>query len=135
LTNSIIGCIICSVDRWLYTEERQMATTKNVGAAGWDTEVLGSKIPVLVDFWAEWCAPCRMVSPIVEEIAEERAGELDVFKLNVDEEPEVAIRYGVSSIPSLLLFSGGEEVGRVVGAMPKGRIEATLDEALSGAHA
>jgi thioredoxin 1 len=135
LINSVIGCIICSVGRWLYREERQMATTRNVGAAGWDTQVLGSKIPVLVDFWAEWCAPCRMVSPIVEEIAEERASELDVFKLNVDEEPEVAIRYGVSSIPSLLLFSGGEEVGRVVGAVPKARIEATLDEALSEAHA
>ena len=112
-----------------------MAGVKNVGGAGWEKEVLGADVPVLVDLWAEWCGPCHRVGPIVEEIADKRAGELAVLKLNVDEEPEVAARYGVSSIPTLLVFSGGEEVGRVVGALPKGRIEAALDEAISGARA
>lgn len=112
-----------------------MAEVRSVGTAGWDAEVLGSGRPVLVDLWAEWCAPCRKVGPIVEEISTERADSLDVFKLNVDDDPDVAMRYGVSSIPTLLVFSGGEEVGRVVGALPKARIEAQLDEALSGARA
>ncbi|HEV2094441.1 MAG TPA: thioredoxin [Rubrobacter sp.] len=111
-----------------------MSEVRNVGTADWDTEVLGSGRPVLVDLWAAWCGPCRVVGPIVDEIAGERAGSLDVFKLDVDANPEVAIRYGVSSIPTLLVFRDGAEVGRVVGALPKARIEAELDEAL-GARA
>ncbi len=111
-----------------------MSEVKRVGTADWDAEVLGSGKPVLVDLWAEWCGPCRVVGPIVDEIAGDRAGSLNVFKLNVDDDPEVAMRYGVSSIPTLLVFKEGEEVGRVVGALPKPRIEAQLDEALSGAR-
>lgn len=112
-----------------------MSEVRQVGTADWDAEVLGSGKPVLVDLWAEWCAPCRKVSPIVDEIAGERDGSLGVFKLNVDDDPEVAMRYGVSSIPTLLVFRDGQEVGRVVGALPKPRIEAQLDEALSGSPA
>src|SRR5215210_321292 len=111
-----------------------MSEVRNVGTAGWDAEVLGAGGPVLVDLWAAWCGPCRVVGPIVDEIAGERAGSLDVFKLDVDENPEIAIRYGVSSIPTLLVFRDGEEAGRVIGALPKARIEAKLDEAL-GARA
>ncbi len=112
-----------------------MSEVRQVGTADWDAEVLGSEKPVLVDLWAEWCGPCRVVSPIVDEIAGDRAGSLNVFKLNVDDDPEVAVRYGVNSIPTLLVLKDGEEVGRVVGALPKPRIEAQLDEALSGARA
>ncbi len=111
-----------------------MSEVRNVGTADWDAEVLGSGRPVLVDLWAAWCAPCRVVGPIVDEIAGERSESLDVFKLDVDANPEVAMRYGVSSIPTLLVFRDGEEVGRVIGALPKARIEAQLDEAL-GARA
>ncbi len=111
-----------------------MSEVRNVGTADWDAEVLGSGRPVLVDLWAAWCGPCRVVGPIVDEIAGERAESLDVFKLDVDANPEVAMRYGVNSIPTLLVFRDGEEVGRVVGALPKARIEAQLDEAL-GARA
>ena len=111
-----------------------MSEVRNVGTADWDAEVLGSGRPVLVDLWAAWCAPCRVVGPIVDEIAGERSESLDVFKLDVDANPEVAMRYGVSSIPTLLMFRDGEEVGRVIGALPKARIEAQLDEAL-GARA
>jgi thioredoxin 1 len=89
-----------------------MSEVRQVGAVDWDAEVLGSRRPVLVDLWAAWCAPCGVVGPIVDEIAGDRAGSLDVFKLNVDEDPEVAMRYGVSSIPTLLVFRDGAEVGR-----------------------
>jgi len=111
-----------------------MSEVRNVGTVDWDAEVLGSGRPVLVDLWAAWCGPCRVVGPIVDEIAGERSESLDVFKLDVDANPEVAMRYGVNSIPTLLVFRDGEEVGRVVGALPKARIEAQLDEAL-GARA
>ena len=105
-----------------------------MGTVDWEARVLGSEKPVLVDLWAAWCAPCRVVGPIVDEISAERAESLEVFKLDVDANPDVAVRYGVSSIPTLLVFRDGEEVGRVVGALPKARIEAQLDEAL-GARA
>ena len=111
-----------------------MSGTRNVASADWEARVLGAGKPVLVDLWAGWCAPCRVVGPIVDEISAERADSLEVFKLDVDANPDVATRYGVSSIPTLLVFRDGEEVGRVVGALPKARIEAQLDEAL-GARA
>jgi thioredoxin 1 len=87
----------------------------------WDEEVLKSDVPVLVDFWAEWCGPCRMVGPAVEQVGKIMAGKVKVTKLNVDENQEIAMRYNVQSIPSLLLFKGGKEVGRTIGAAPKER--------------
>jgi thioredoxin 1 len=85
----------------------------------WDAEVLKSDVPVLVDFWAEWCGPCRMVGPAVEQVAKIMAGKVKVTKLNVDENQEIAMRYNVQSIPSLLLFKGGKEIARTIGAAPK----------------
>ena len=99
----------------------------------WQSEVLDSPQPVLVDFWADWCGPCHRIAPIVEELAETFAGKLRVGKLNVDENPDVAQRYGVMSIPSLLLFRDGEVVEFMVGVQPKSalvrRIEAALQQA------
>lgn len=97
----------------------------------WETEVLQADKPVLIDLWAEWCGPCRMVSPIVEEIAEERAGNLKVMKLNVDENPDIARRYQVMSIPTLLFIKGGQEVKRVVGAKGKGQLLAEVDQVIA----
>ncbi|MBQ2602993.1 MAG: thioredoxin [Oscillospiraceae bacterium] len=90
------------------------------------SEVLESDKPVLVDFFATWCGPCRMVSPIVDEIAAERADTLKVVKVDVDEAPSVAAAYGVMSIPTLIVFKGGEPVNTQVGAVPKAKIEAML---------
>lgn len=87
--------------------------------AEFQTQVLNSEKPVLVDFWADWCVPCHMVSPVVEEIGQEQSASISVAKLNVDDNPETARRYGVMSIPTLILFKDGEEAARVVGAQPK----------------
>lgn len=96
-----------------------MAIANDLTVADWQREVLESEEPVIVDFWAVWCGPCRVVSPIVEEIAREKAGELKVGKVNVDQSPELARRYGIRSIPTLIVFSGGEERGRTTGARSK----------------
>lgn len=87
-----------------------------------ESQVLQSQRPVLVDFWADWCVPCHMVSPLVEELGTEMKDTLTVAKLNVDDNPTTAQRFGVMSIPTLILFKGGEEVARVIGAQPKERI-------------
>ena len=108
-----------------------MGSTKAVTDAEWQQEVLNSDTPVLVDFWAEWCGPCRMVGPVVEEIANEQAGSLKVLKLNVDDNPDTARSYGVMSIPTLMVFADGEEKKRLVGARGKSQLLADIDEFIS----
>ena len=101
-----------------------MATA--VKTMDFDQEVLQSDKPVLVDFWAEWCGPCHAVAPILAQIADERAGELRLAKVNIDEEPELARRYGVMSIPTMILFEGGQPKAAAIGAQPKGMLEKSL---------
>ncbi len=104
-----------------------MALIGDVTDQDFETRVLGSETPVLVDFWAEWCVPCHMVSPVVEEIGREKADRLRVAKLNIDENPEVTRRYGIMSIPTLMLFKGGRETARVVGARGKDALLREID--------
>ena len=98
----------------------------NVNDVNFEQEVLESDIPVLVDFWAEWCMPCKMVAPAVEAIAKEYEGRLKVCKLNVDEGPQTSATYGVMSIPTLALFKNGEIVDKVIGALPKSELETAI---------
>ena len=99
--------------------------------SSFQAEVIESDVPVLVDFWAPWCGPCRMVAPVVEEIAQERGEALKVVKLNIDENQNTAIQFNVMSIPTLMLFKGGEVAKTVVGAYPKRKLEAELEPALA----
>ncbi len=92
-----------------------------------DHEVLGASEPVLVDYWAEWCGPCKMIAPSLEEISNEMDGKVKIAKLNMDENPELAARYGVRSIPTLLMFKGGEPVAIQVGAAPKNKLSAWIN--------
>jgi len=105
--------------------------TMNVSESDFDTQVLQSDQPVLVDFWAEWCAPCRALGPTIEELAGEYEGRAKVAKVNIDDAQQIAVKYGIQSIPSVLVFKNGEVVSQSVGLAPKEKLAASLDEALA----
>lgn len=107
-----------------------MSAVQEVNEQSWESEVLNSDVPVLVDFWAPWCGPCRALSPTVDAIAQEYAGKLKVVKCNTDEAGPVATKYGVMSIPALMVFKGGKVVEQIIGARPKPQITQKLDAVL-----
>ena len=108
-----------------------MSNPKDVTDSEFENEVLNSELPVLVDFWAPWCGPCRLVAPIVEDLAAEYAGRVKFVKVNTDDNVRTAVAYGIRSIPTLLLFKDGEQIGQIVGFRPKGDLQQSLEEALA----
>jgi thioredoxin 1 len=109
-----------------------MSKPVEVNEAKFDEMVLKAKIPVLVDFWAPWCGPCRMVAPLVDELANEYEGKVSFMKLNVDDSPKIASKYGVMSIPALIIFKNGTPVSNLVGFRPKPELKKNIDTALAG---
>jgi thioredoxin 1 len=103
----------------------------HVKQENWQSEVVEAATPVLVDFWAEWCGPCRMIAPVLDEMAGEMAGRLKIVKLNVDENPAVAAKYGIMSIPTLMLFKNGELASRQIGAAPKAKLVQWVQSAVA----
>ena len=108
-----------------------MSEVAVVGAGNFDTEVLQSAQPVVVDFWAEWCQPCKMLSPVLDKVAQKFNGQLKVVKCNVDENQDIAMKYGVMSIPNLIFFKDGQVVNQAVGYMNEAQLSSKVDEVLS----
>jgi len=102
-----------------------------VTTAAWESEVLNSSGLVMIDFWAVWCGPCRIIAPTVEELSKEYSGKIKVMKLNTDENPEIASRYKIMGIPTLMFFKAGQKIDQIVGAVPKPQLKAKIDSLLS----
>lgn len=107
-----------------------MAHVKSITDDSFDKEIKESSIPVLVDFFASWCSPCRMMSPVLDDTAKEYSGRLQIAKINVDENPGIASRYSVMSLPTMILFNKGKPVGKIVGYVPKAQLKKALDSAI-----
>jgi thioredoxin 1 len=105
-----------------------MADIQQVSDSSFDGDVLKAEVPVLIDFWAPWCGPCRAIAPIVEELASEYDGRLKIVKMNVDDNPQTPAQYGVRGIPNLILFKGGEVKQQIVGAVPKAHLVKAIDD-------
>jgi thioredoxin 1 len=100
-----------------------------------DSEVLGAETPVLVDFWADWCGPCRQIAPVIESLAEAYGGQVKIAKLDVDSAEDIAVRYDIRSIPMLLMFQNGQVTAQIIGAVPRSKIEGVIKDALANGHA
>ncbi|MFQ3548813.1 MAG: thioredoxin [Armatimonadota bacterium] len=107
-----------------------MSLANDITADRFDNEVINSDIPVMVDFWAEWCAPCKALIPTIDQLAEEYNGKIKIFKVNVQNEPSIASKFGVTSIPTLIIFKNGEIVDRMVGSQSKANLVTKIDKAL-----
>jgi len=108
----------------------QIIMTKQIKDNEFESEVINSKLPVLIDFWAEWCGPCRMLSPILDQLSEEMEGKVKIVKMNIDENPETPSKFGVRGIPTMLLFKEGKQIATKVGAQPKNALQEWINSSL-----
>ncbi len=122
LNQPTLGVMVCAA------EGEDMADVHEVSDGSFEAEVLQSPLPVLVDFWAPWCGPCKAIAPVVAELAKEYAGKLKVVKMNVDDHPQTPSRYGVRGIPNLILFKGGQVRDQIVGAVPKSHLVKAISQ-------
>jgi thioredoxin 1 len=113
-----------------HQKEAAMATVK-IDTNNFEADVLGANEPVVVDFWAEWCGPCKMIAPALEELSGELDGQVKIAKVNIDENPQIAAQYGIRSIPTLYMFKGGEVVDQMIGAVPKGKLSDWMKGAIA----
>ena len=129
-----VGALVIGLPRIhkIGKEEKAMGTAVEVTKESFEQEVLKSETPVLVDFWAPWCGPCKMLTPTVEELATDYAGKLKVVKVNTDDSANLAAEFGIRGIPTLIVFKDGKEVQRVVGVQPKKALVSMVDEAIGG---
>ena len=122
-----VAAVRFAVDAAEGGKESLVANVQEVSDVSFDQEVLQSEVPVLIDFWAPWCGPCKTIAPIVEQLAEQYGGKLKVVKMNVDDNPQTPSRYGVRGIPNLILFKGGTVADQIVGAVPKAQLVKAID--------
>ncbi|XVF64419.1 hypothetical protein PTKIN_Ptkin09bG0167800 [Pterospermum kingtungense] len=118
----------CQKSRLICKAREAVDTVEEVTEANWEKLVVSSEIPVLVEFWAPWCGPCRMIEPVVAELAKQYAGKIACYKLNTDDSPNIATEFGIRSIPTMLFFKDGEKKESVIGAVPKDTLAATIDK-------
>lgn len=129
MTNSKVTAIACCIIN--QNNERKIKMEIKLTKDNFDSEVINSDIPVLVDFWASWCGPCRMIAPVIEGIAEKYDGKIKVGKVNVDEEPEISLEYNISSIPTVMIFKNGEETAKSIGYSDEAEIERLVNNNLA----